>query len=339
MAPERIQGTPGKHTVAMFEAVASGDIKAIYIMCTNPAQSLPNLGKYLGGMDRTFMVVAEAFHPTETSKIADVVLPVSFWGEKEGVYGCSERRSQHMVKVLEAPGEARWDGDVLIDLATRLGYGENFEHFKTPEDVWNEYLLTTKGRDMDLTGAPYSRLREVRGLRWPVPSTDHPGTTHRFTREDPLFPADKAGSRRMYFYNKPDGRATIFARPDKGPEEPTDAEYPIALTTGRVLEQWHTMTMTGQVPELLRAVPRPYVEIHPTDARDWGIDDKAIVRVVTRRGSLELEARVVDRPRRGTVFVPWHWPEKLANMLTIDAVDPGSKEPEYKVCAARIEMA
>ncbi len=337
--PENIQPKPGKHTVAMFEAVAKGEIKAIYIMCTNPAQSLPNLNKYIPGMKDTFMVVADAFHPTETTKIADVVLPAAFWGEKEGVYGCTERRSQHMAQSLQPAGEAKWDGFILIDLAKRLGYGKNFEYFKSPEDVWTEYIKTTKGRDMDLTGAPYSRLRKVRGLRWPVPSEDHPGTRHRFTEEDPLFPKEKANGRRMYFYNRPDGRAIIYARPDKGPEEPTDAQYPLALSTGRVLEHWHTMTMTRQVPQLVRAVPKPYVEINPEDARKMGIADKQMVKVVTRRGSLELPARVIDRPRQGTIFIPWHWSEKLANLLTVDAIDPGSKEPEYKVCAARIELA
>lgn len=335
--PAVIQPKPGKHTVAMFEAIGKGDIKCLYVMCTNPAQSLPNLNDYLEGMDKTFMVVADAFHPTETTKMADVVLPVAFWGEKEGIYGCTERRSQHMAKALDPAGDSRWDGDVLIDLASRLGYGDNFNHFKTPEDVWNEYLLCTKGRDMDLTGAPYERLKKVRGLRWPVPDVDHPGTVHRFVKGDPLFPADKAGDRRMYFYNKPEGKAVVFARPDKGPEEPVDADWPIALTTGRVLEHWHTLTMTGQVPELNRAAPEPYVEINPADAAEMEIADRQRVRLSTRRGSLELDARLVDRPRRGTVFVPWHWPEAMINLLTTDAVDPGSKEPEYKVCAARIE--
>jgi len=335
--PEKIQPKPGKHTMAMFEALAKGEIKLMYVMCTNPAHSLPNLNKYLQGMQDAFLIVSEAFHPTETSKLADVLLPAAFWGEKEGVYGCTERRSQHMAQALEPQGEARWDGAILIDLATRLGHGQNFAHFKSVEDVWNEYLQTTKGKDMDLTGATYARLREVRGLRWPVPSVDHPGTTHRFVEGDPLFPKEKAAGRRMYFYGKPDGKAVIFARPDKGPEEPVDAEYPIALTTGRVLEHWHTMTMTGQVLELHRAVPKPYVEIHPEDATAWGIADKSTVRLLTRRGKLEMEARVIDRPRRGTIFIPWHWPEKLANLLTTDAIDPGSKEPEYKVCAVKIE--
>ncbi len=335
--PEKIQPKPGKHTMAMFDAMTKGEIKLMYVMCTNPAHSLPNLNKYLKGMQDAFLIVSEAFHPTETSKLADVLLPAAFWGEKEGVYGCTERRSQHMAKALEPQGEARWDGAILIDLATRLGHGQNFAHFKSVEDVWNEYLQTTKGKDMDLTGATYARLREVRGLRWPVPSVDHSGTTHRFVEGDPLFPKEKAAGRRMYFYGKPDGKAVIFARPDKGPEEPVDAEYPIALTTGRVLEHWHTMTMTGQVAELNRAVPKPYVEIHPEDATAWSIADKSTVRLVTRRGSLEMETRVIDRPRKGTIFIPWHWSEKLANLLTTDAIDPGSKEPEYKVCAVKIE--
>lgn len=336
---ENIQDKPGKHTVAMFEAIAAGDIKALFVLCTNPAQSLPNLKKYLPGMEKCFMVVAESFHPTETSKIADVVLPASFWGEKEGVYGCTERRSQYMPKVLDPAGEARWDGDILIDLAKRMGHGKNFEHFKTPQDVWDEYLKCTAGRDMDLTGAPYSRLKEVRGLRWPVPTVDHPGTVHRFVKGDPLFPEDKAQGRRMYFYGKPDGKAVIFARPDKGPEEPVDAEYPIVLMTGRVLEHWHTMTMTGQIPQLVRAVPTPYVEIHPDDGKEWGIKERDMVKVITRRGELELEAKLIDRPMRGSIFIPWHWPESLTNILTIDAIDPGSKEPEYKICASRIEKA
>ncbi|WKZ69738.1 MAG: nitrate reductase [Melioribacteraceae bacterium] len=334
---ENIQPAPGKHTVAMFEGLAKGEIKGIYILCTSPAQSLPNLNKYLKGMEDAFMVVAESFHPTETSQMADVVLPAAFWGEKEGVYGCTERRSQHMAKALAPAGEARWDAFILADIAKRMGYGKNFEHFTSAEAIWNEYLKTTKGTDMDLTGATYTRLKKVRGLRWPVPSEDHPGTTHRFTEGDPYFPKDKAAGKRMYFYTKPDGRAVVFARPDKGPEEQTSPEYPIALTTGRILEQWHTMSMTGQVPELVRAAPRPYVEINPEDAKELGVATRDKVRMVTKRGSLIVEAKVIDRPRKGTIFVPWHWPESLTNILTIDAVDPGSKEPEYKVAACRLE--
>ena len=338
-SPDKIQPTPGKHTVAMFGAAAKGEIKGMYILCTNPAQSLPNLNKYIPGMKDTFLVVAESFYPTETSKIADVVLPVAFWGEKEGVYGCTERRSQHLAKALNPSGESRWDGDVIVDLAKRMGYGKGFEHFKGPEDVWSEYQKTTAGTDMDLSGATYDRLKKVRGLTWPVPDTSHPGTWHRFTEGDPYFPKDKAGNRRMYFYAKPDGKAVIFARPDKGPEEPVSAEYPVVLTTGRILEQWHTMTMTGQIPELVRANPVPYAELNPDDAKLWGIKNRDKVKIITRRGLLTVKAKVIDRTRKGTIFIPWHWPESLTNILTIDAVDPGSFEPEYKVAACQVAKA
>jgi nitrate reductase (cytochrome) len=334
---ENIKPAPGKHTIAMFTAAGTGDIKALWVMCTNPAHTLPNLNKYRPAMERTFMVVSEAFHPTETSKLADVVLPVAFWGEKEGVYTCTERRAQHLAKALEPPPGVRWDGDVLIDFAKRLGYGQHFAHYTGPESVWTEYLLMTKGRTLDFSGATYARLRKERGLRWPVPTESHPGTGHRFVAGDPLFPADKAAGRRMYFYGKPDGKAVVFARPDKGPEEPVDAQFPVAMTTNRVLEHWHTITMTGQIPQLNRAAGNAYVEINPDDARDWRIADRELVRVVTRRGMLELPARVIDRPRAGSVCVPFHWPDKLANVLCNDAVDPVSFEPEYKVAACRIE--
>ncbi len=338
----KIQPKPGKHTIAMFTALNEGEIKGILVLCTNPAQSLPNASKYWKGLKEQFVVVAESFFPTATTEYADVVLPASFWTEKEGVYGCTERRSQYMPKVKDAPGEARWDAFILRDLAKKMGFEKEFRKYNTAEDIWNEYRVLTKGKDMDLWGATYERLKKVRGLTWPVPSEDHPGTYKRYTEGDPLFdelPAEKKAGRRMYFYGKPDGRAIVWARPDKGPEEPTDAEYPFALTTGRVLEHWHTMTMTGTAPELRRAVPQCYVEIHPDDARALGISDRQEVTVKTRRGDLKLPARVIDRPEPGTVFIPWHWEEWMANVLTIDAFDPGSKEPEYKVCAAQISKA
>ena len=337
-----IQPKPGKHTIAMFEALNEGKIKGIYIMCTNPAQSLPYAQKFWKGLKEQFVVLAESFYPTATSDFADVLLPAAFWAEKEGVYGCTERRSQYMPQVLQPMGEARWDAWILRDLAMRMGFKKEFEKYRTAEDIWNEYISLTKGRDMDLSGATYARLKKERGLVWPVPSETHPGTYKRYTQGDPFFdelPEEKKKGRRMYFYGKPDGKAVVWARPAKPPAEPTDKDFPYALTTGRVLEHWHTGTMTRAVLELARAVPRAYVEIHPQDARKLGIANRDTVVVETRRGKLEIEARVIDRPEPGTLFIPWHWKEWLANLLTIDAFDPGSKEPEYKVAAARIYKA
>jgi len=338
---ERIQSKPGKHTVAMFEALNKGQIKGIYIMCTNPAQSLPNASKYWKGLEEQFVVVAESFFPTATTDYADVLLPAAFWTEKEGVYGCTERRSQYMPKVKEPEGAAVWDAFLLRDLGAKMGFKKEFAKYQSAEDIWNEYRLLTKGQDMDLWGATYERLKKERGLTWPVPDENHPGTYKRYVKGDPIFdalPAEKKAGRRMYFYGPKakDGYATVWARPDKGPEEPPDAEYPLALTTGRVMEHWHTMTMTGTSPELMRAVPKAYVEINPQDAQRLAIKNKEQVLVETRRGSLEIEARVIDRPEAGTIFIPWHWKDWMVNVLTVDAFDPGSKEPEYKVCAARI---
>ncbi len=337
-----IQPKPGKHTVAMFDALNTGEIKGIYILCTNPAHSLPNVSKYWKGLKEQFVVVAESFFPTATTDYADVVLPAAFWSEKEGVYGCTERRSQYMPAIKKPEGDAVWDAFLLRDLGKKMGFKKEFEPYKTAENMWSEYITLTKGKDMDLTGAPYERLKKVRGLVWPVPSVDHPGTYKRYVKGDPVFdalPADKKTGRRMYFYGKPDGKAIVWLRPDKGPEEPVDAEYPYALTTGRLLEHWHTLTMTGTSPELNRAVPQAYVEINPADARKLGIADRDEVMVVTRRGELKIPARVIDRPMEGTLFIPFHWREWMANVLTIDAFDPGSKEPEYKVCAAQISKA
>ena len=335
---------PGKHTIAMFSALTDGDIKGIYIMCTSPAQSLPNAKKYWKGLKEQFVVVAESFLPTMTTDYADVVFPAAFWSEKEGVYGCTERRSQYMPKVIEPLGEARWDAFILRDLGKKMGFEKEFAKYETAEIMWDEYRSITKGKDMDLMGAPYSRLKKVRGLTWPVPTVDHPGTYKKFTDGDPIYdalPLEKKKGRRMYFYGPKakDGKATIWMRPHADPGEPTDAEYPIAMTTGRIIEHWHTLTMTGTAPQLNRAAPKAYVEIHPEDAQEMGIKNKSQVVITSRRGSLQIEARVIDRPAPGTVFVPWHWREWPINVLCNDVFDPGSKEPEYKVAAVKITKA
>ncbi|MBD3223561.1 MAG: molybdopterin-dependent oxidoreductase [Caldithrix sp.] len=341
---ENIQPKPGKHTVAMFSALNEGQIKGIYIMCTNPAQSLPNASKYWKGLNDQFVVVAESFFPTMTTKYADVVLPAAFWTEKEGVYGCTERRSQYMPKVKDAQGDAQWDAYLLRDLGKKMGFEKEFTKYETAQDMWDEYRLFTKGTDMDLTGATYDRLKNLRGLTWPIPDENHPGTYKRYTKNDPVFdnlPAEKRAGRRMYFYGPAasEGKASIWMRPHEEPAEPTDAEFSYAMTTGRILEHWHTLTMTGTSPELVRAAPKPYAEINPADARKLGVANRDMVELESRRGKMTFEARVIDRPAPGTVFVPWHWEEKPINVLCNDAFDPGSKEPEYKVAAIKVRKA
>lgn len=330
--PSRISPKPGYHTIEMFQAAVDGRLKALWVMCTNPAHSLPNANYYHQGLEKIFLVVAETYHPTLTTRFADVVLPAALWVEKEGIYGNTERRTQHLAKACEPPGDAKPDLWMLLEFARRLGYGDLFP-YKCTEDVWNEYIKCTTGTDVEL--ASFQALKEAHGIQWPV--KDHKGTkgtVRRFVA--PYDPYVKEG---IDFYAKPDHRAVIFARPYKEGAEMPDSEYPFCLSTGRVLEHWHTGTMTGKCPALMRAVPTSYVELNSKDATQLGIKDGDMVRLISRRGSVELPAKVgrPGKPQPGMLFATWFEAKRLVNAVTIDAFDPGSKEPEFKICAVKIE--
>ena len=351
--PGVIQDKPGLHTIAMFDALASGDIKAMLVLCTNPGHTLPNLTPYREAMasENSFLVVLDGF-PTRTTELADVVLPAAIWSEKRGTYGMSERRYQLLEKVIEPPPGAIPDLDILMDFAKRLqdlgvvpaGYTDKF---KTVDDVWAEMMEASADTPYDFRGITRARMEKERGLRWPCPTEDSPGTGLRYVKgHDPLldsgpFADDTMAAGDIKFYARPDGKAFIWLRPPKGPAEPADDEYPVVLSTGRVIEHWHTMTMTGQAPELLRAQPEAFAEINPRDAREWGIEQGDMVTIKSRRGEALIKAKVIDTPRRGMVFVPMHWADEnsLINRVTINAFDPGSKQPEFKVCAVQIAKA
>lgn len=346
----RIHPKPGPTAVDIFRAFNKGEIKCLWVACTNPGQSLPNGGPYRKGMQSkdTFLVVSEAYHPSRTSELADLVLPAALWAEKEGTYGQSERRYQYLEKAVEPPQEARPDLEVMIEFAhklfEKLGRAEEAKrlfNFKNSEDVWNEIRQCSKGTAYDFMGMTRKRLKKEHGIQWPCPTEDHPGTVRRYTAKygDPLVKKFDPGATDISFYGaKADGnKATIWLRPYKGPAEPPDQEYPFVLTTGRQIEHWHTGTMTLKVPELKRSAPNAYVEINPKDAEKLGIRSKDKVKITSRRGSIVLEAKVVDVPRKGLVFVPMHYPDKLINLLTIDAYDAMSKQPEFKICAVKIE--
>lgn len=349
----KIQPEPGLNTIEMFNALGRGDIKAMLVLTTNPAHSLPNLNKHRAAMKNApFMVVIDAY-PTQTTQLADVVLPAAMWTEKSGVFGMSERRYQYQPQVVAAPGEARADLDFLIDFAKRLeekgvvpeGYVSG--KFEDSDDVWEEMMLASKDTAYDFRGMPRERLKRERGVRWPAPTVDHPGTARRYVKgEDPLLDAgpyadDTLAPGETKFYAAPDGRATIWLRPVQGPAEPTDEEFPYVLSTGRVLEHWHTGTMTMAAPELRRAQPEAFVEINPRDAEVLELRSGDLVRITSRRGECVIKARVVDMPQPGMVFVPFHWEHtgQLINDVTIDAYDPGSKQPEFKICAVKLAKA
>lgn len=336
---EKISPRPGYHTIEMFRALDRGDIKVIWINTTNPFQTLPHAGRYRRGARKggeRFVIVSEVY-PSETSRHADLILPSAMWVEKEGMFGNTERRSQHWFKMVEPPGQAKDDLWQIVELAGRLELGRLFEYGETPlhKALFEEYRKFGLGSGKDL--APYDVYAKVRGgLRWPVVD----GRETRWRYREGFDPYVKKGED-VRFYGQPDGRAVIWARPYEPPAEQPDAQYPFWLTTGRVLEHWHTGTITRRVPELHRAFPFAPVWINPEDAGLLGIKVGDRVRVRSRRGEVITKAQLDGRNTvpKGVVFVPFFDENVLINLVTLDAYDPISKQPDFKKCAVRIEKA
>lgn len=363
----RINPKPGNHAVAMFENLASGALTGVWVQVTNPAQSMPNLHKLTENLKKRFMVVSDVY-PTVTSDLATVVLPSAMWVEKNGVFGNSERRTQQWFKMIDAPGDARddvWqmiavahklhemghpgmknrDGDFLFTFKDKTGKAleiwkwDVFKSVNVDELLFEEYRPFTQMKHKDV--APYSELVNSRGLRWPVIQGDDKiwrETPRRFVEgEDPFV---KPGLGVDFYWGKlKDHKAFVWARPYEPAPEVPDDNYPFWLCTGRVLEHWHTGTMTRRVPQLHRAMPKAYVELNPIDAAEMNISTGDKVKIVSRRGELILPAWINGRsiPERGSTFVPFFAEEALINLVTLDAYCPLSKEPDYKKCAVAIE--
>ncbi len=331
---ERIPDKPTYHTVEMFRALDRGDLRFVWIQVTNPMVTLPKLKRYREGCqkDGRFIVVSDVY-PTPTTDVADVVLPSAMWIEREGMFGNSERRTQHFEKMLEPPGEAMSDTWQLIEVARRMGYGDLFpwDESNHIEEIWKEYSRFHEGAKHGM--APYELLKERPGVQWPFVN----GKETRWRYNAKYDPAAKGDS--FDFYGKPNGKAWIWARPWEPAPEVPDEEYPFWLNTGRVVEHWHTGSMTRRIPVLHKAVPHAYVELNPEDAAEMGIRTGDMVRLTTRRGSLVLPASVNERgrPVRRQVFVPFFDESMLINELTLDAFCPISKQPDYKKCAVKVE--
>jgi nitrate reductase NapA len=333
-----IPATPGYHAVDMFRALARGDLKALWIQTTNPWVTLPNVLRFARKPgDGRFIVVSDIY-PTPTTAVADLVLPSAAWVEREGVYGNTERRTQQWNKLVEPPGEAREDAWQVIQVASRMGMGHLFPW---PENDWHEpmfeeYRSFGLGHGKDL--ASYDDLRKTRGMVWPVVNGKE--TFYRYAAGHDPYVKKRQGA---HFYKAVDygEKAAFWLRPYHPPAEVPDAAYPFWLTTGRVLEHWHSGSMTRRIKQLHQAVPAAYVELNRADAESMGIKKGDRLRVVSRRGSVELAAEVDGRgrPPQGTVFVPFFDESYLVNLVTLDAMDNISKQPDYKKCAIRIERA
>jgi nitrate reductase NapA len=332
---ERIPDKPTNHTVDMFRALDRGQIRFVWIQVTNPMVTMPNLKRYRDAAkkDGRFIVVSDIY-PTPTTDIADVILPSAMWIEREGMFGNSERRTQHWNQLVHPPGEAMSDTWQIIEVARRLGFQKEFAYNKEThiKEIWEEYIQFHDSPKHRM--APYDELRKVPGIQWPFVNGKE--TKWRFNASfDPAADASLG----FDFYGNKDHRAAVFIRPYEPAAEVPDTEYPFWLNTGRVIEHWHSGSMTRRIPNLHRAMPNAYVEIHPEDAAALGIRNGQKVRLVTRRGALVIPASIGGRgtPPRGQVFVPFFDEGFLINELTLDAYCPISKQPDYKKCAVRVE--
>ena len=326
---DAVPSKPGKTAVEMFEAIGRGEIKAVWIACTNPAQSMPDTNAVRKALSRAdFVVVQEAYRDAETCDYADVLLPAASWGEKEGTVTNSERRISRVRAAVPPPGEARADWQIAADFARRLSLaGEKLFPYQNPEQVFNEHRESTRGRDLDITGISYAALDQDGPQQWPYPEGARNGLTRLYT--DGVFPT-------------PSGHARFVATEYLPPVEEPDAQFPFRLTTGRLRDQWHSMTRTGIVARLFSHSPAPEIIVSEFDLQKKSFSNHDLVRVTSRRGSVVMKIRASDEMRAGDAFVAMHWGGRFTagigtNALTVAAIDPYSKQPELKHAAVRIE--
>jgi assimilatory nitrate reductase catalytic subunit len=318
----------------MFRRVDRGEIRGLLSICFNPKVSLPDNNFITRCLEKLDFYVAIDFFLNETAQHADIILPGSLHEEDEGVVTQIEGRVIKINKAVDPPGQARQDWRIIQDLARALGRERGFT-FAGPREIFDELRIASKGGIADYSGITYEKIEQQYGVFWPCPSDDHPGTPRLF--EAGAWNPIAKGSGPFYF---PDGKARFNVAPYTPPAEETDDEYPLMLTTGRVVSQFLSGTQTRRIGPLVDQYPEPRIEMHPQLAKKLGIANDELVTIESRRGDITLPAMVVTTIRPDTVFVPYHWPgKKSINQLTISAQDPISKIPEYKVCAVRVRKA
>jgi assimilatory nitrate reductase catalytic subunit len=315
---------PGKGLTAqeIVEAIHAGEIKGLLSICFNPVVSLPDTTFTAEALDKLEFYAVIEFFLSETAQHADIVLPGSLHEEDEGTSTSVEGRAIKINAAVDPPGEARLDWEILLDIARRLGRGPYFE-FADTQEIFDEMRVASRGGTADYYGMTWERIEDEHGIFWPCPEEGHPGTPRLY--EGGVFA-------------HPDGRARFNPVRYRPPAEVVDDDYPIWLTTGRVISQYLSGTQTRRIGALVEQYPEPLCEMHPRLAASLGVETGDVVRVSSRRGSMTVPARVVESIRPDTIFIPYHWAgRQAANQLTNRALDPLSKIPEYKVSAVRVE--
>ncbi|HET9278970.1 MAG TPA: FAD-dependent oxidoreductase, partial [Flavitalea sp.] len=323
-----ISEKPGLTATEMFEALYDGRLKAIWIICTNPLVSLPNVKMAEEGLKKAkFVVVQDISNKPETLAYADVILPAATWAEKEGTMTNSERRISYLNKIVDAPGEALPDTEIIYRFAQLMGYnGFDYPDYNT---IYKEHAALTAGTNIDISGLDYSIIKKKKTVQWPYKAGELGNGTLRLFTDKVFYTSSK--------------KAIIHGVPDILTSEKPNEDFPFILTTGRIRDQWHTMSKTGKVNKLKQHISDAYLEIHPADARRLNLPDESLVVVTSRRGEVRVKTKISGGIKKGVVFLPMHWGKILgndlnrANNVTSDLLDPVSKEPDFKFCAVRVE--
>ena len=329
---EALCATPGKTAVDLFEALRIGEIKAVWIACTNPVQSMPAQARVAQALEAAeFVVVQEAVRSTETTAYADLLLPATAWGEKDGTVTNSERRISRVHAAAAVPGEARHDWEIAVEFAHRLEHklgrdASGLFQYGSPEQIFDEHRETTRGRDLDISGLTYAILDARGPQQWPFADGARQGKARLY--QDGVFPTES-------------GRAKFAVVAHQGLAEPTDARYPLSLLTGRLRDQWHGMSRTGTVARLFAHEEEPLLSMNPVDLRSRALTDGDIVSVTSRRGELRVRVRADENLRPAQVWLPMHWGGRFlrgggVNALTLPACDPYSRQPELKHSAVQV---
>jgi ferredoxin-nitrate reductase len=341
----QISPQPGRDAWSIIRGLEEGKVGLLWIAATNPAVSMPDLERTKAALRRSpFTIYQDAYHPTETTDYAHLLLPAAQWSEKTGTMTNSERVVTLCPAFRQPPGQARADWEIFAEVGRRLGFDAQFR-FQMAADVYAEFVQLTRDRPCDMSGISHERLHKLGPIQWPCSQSSN----DVLGKDEDVSPAAKPltgqrQSKRLYTdlrFHTPDRRARFAAYHSNGLAEPADDNYPLVLTTGRLYGHWHTQTRTGRIEKTRKMHPAPFLEVHPRDAHKLAVDDGTWVEVRSRRGFARVQAKVTRAIAPGTVFMPMHWgalwaDEAEVNALTHPEACPDSLEPELKACAVQV---